>query len=91
MPLKKKPNKHEGSNNMRRKIIGLLREFDPATFERMHPVYDRQVANMPAIEAFVLKHGYLKKHLNEYTYEQLPDLVSQMEKINQWYTKNLLV
>ena len=89
MPIKKAPDKWQAKNRMRRKIIGLLREFNPQRFEVWSQEKGRMVANMEAIEAFIIKHGYLHKSLNDYRYHELPELVSQIEKINQWYTNKL--
>jgi hypothetical protein len=63
---------------MRKKIISMLRELG-------YEVYDtfkgRKVADMEKIYAFVLDKGYKKKGLNQYTYDELPKLVTQISNI----------
>ncbi len=60
------------SDRMRKKII--------AKFVDMGYVTKEGKADMPRIYAWVEKYGYLHKHLNKYTYEELPKLVSKNEK-----------
>jgi hypothetical protein len=63
---------------MRKKIISLLRKIGYAKDGR---------ADMPAIYAWVLKYGYLKKPLMDYTHSELPKLVTQAET---FYKSSLL-
>lgn len=64
-------------NNQRRKIISLFRKMGWQFGGK---------ADMERIYAWVIKYGYLDKPLNEYTYQELPKLVTQVETI---YTKFL--
>jgi hypothetical protein len=44
---------------------------------------------MQRIYAWVEKYGYLHKHLNKYTYEELPKLVSQAEQCYYSFLKTV--
>lgn len=67
------------TNQMRRKIIGLFRKME---------WQDNGKADMERIYAWTLKYGYLKLPLNEYTYEELPKLVTQVETIYAKYLQS---
>jgi hypothetical protein len=45
--------------------------------------------DMERVNAWCVKHGYLHKKLNAYTYEELPKLVTQAKKYLEWYLKKL--
>lgn len=66
-------------NQMRRKIIALFYKmgYRVTTIGYQHP----SKADMTAIKVWVMKYGYLHKDLNEYTVEELPKLVTQVEEI----------
>jgi hypothetical protein len=76
-PSEQDPKKIQ-ANLMRRKIIALFRKIEWQQDGK---------ADMERIYAWTLKYGYLNKPLNEYTYDELPQLVTQVETI---YTKYLL-
>jgi hypothetical protein len=67
-------------NNMRRKIISL--------FIKIGWVENGQ-ADMERIYAWVIKSGLLKKPLKEYSYQELPALVSQVECIYKKFIENV--
>ena len=69
------------ADNMRKKIIALCREMG---MEKQDST-GSAVANMSKVYAFVKKIGYGKKNLNNYTQEELPKLVSQIEIIHKEY------
>lgn len=66
----------ESKNKMRRKIIAICAD----TFQMV----ENGRADMNKIYKFVLEKGYLKKPFNEYEYNELPTLVSQFEKMQDW-------
>lgn len=64
---------------MRKKIISMLREVG---YEKFDTIKNRKVADMQRIYKLIKEKGYLKpKYLNEYTHDELPKLVSQIENI----------
>lgn len=65
--------KHNQSDLMRKKIIAL--------FVKMGYTTKQGKADMKRIYAWVEKYGYLHKPLNKYTYNELPTLVSQAERV----------
>jgi len=67
---------------MRKKIIGKLADMGYVTREGK--------ADMPRIYAWVEKYGYLHKHLNKYTYAELPLLVSQAERMYNTFLESLV-
>lgn len=69
---------NDPANKMRRKIIHQMRTIGYETPDR--------TADMKAIYSWVEQYGYLHKHLNSYTLEELPRLVSQVEEM---YKKEL--
>jgi len=64
-------------NIMRRKMIALFRKIG---------YNDGNFADMERITAWVLKYGYLHKRLNDYSLNELPALVTQVE---QYYKSTL--
>ena len=66
------------NDKMRKKIISMMRECG---YEKFSHQRGGMVADMPRIYALVENKGYLKKPLNEYSHNELPKLVSQMESI----------
>ena len=68
-------------NKMRRKIISL--------FKKMNYITTDNRANMPAINNWCKKYGYLHKELNAYTITELPKLVSQVERVYQTFVDAL--
>lgn len=61
-----------GLDLMRKKIIALFRKMGYNIGNE---------ADMKRIYSWVNKYGYLKKKLNEYTADELPMLVSQVERV----------
>lgn len=73
-----KPSIKESANNMRRKIIAICASTMQMVTEGkpdMNKIYD-----------FVEENGYLSKEFNKYSYDELPKLVSQFEKIGDYYS-----
>lgn len=73
---KKDPNA-EKCDVMRKKIISMGHEMGWKTEEGK--------IKMEQINGWCKKYGYLKKKLDEYTYEELPRLVSQFEAMYKDY------
>lgn len=59
------------ANKMRRKIIAMAREIKWEI---------KKKANMARINNWCKQYGYLHKPLNDYTYKELPQLITQFEK-----------
>ena len=70
--LKKQDPEEKSSERMRRKIISLARS--------MHWEVNGK-ADMVSLDAWMVKHSYLKKKINQYKHDELPMLVSQFEKV----------
>ena len=65
---------------MRKKLIHLAKEMGYTKDGK---------ADMDKINAWCLHYGYGKKELNKYAYNELPKLLSQFEKVYEYYIKNL--
>lgn len=65
------------ADKMRKKVIACLRSYGMVT--RTPEGHLR--ADMPRINEWVLKYGYAKKPLNNYSLKELPKLVSQAEQL----------
>lgn len=63
-------------NVMRRKIISLFRKMG---------YQEKGKADMERIYAWVLKYGLLKKPFNQYSFDELPQLVTQVESMYKKY------
>ncbi len=73
---------NEKSNKMRRKIISLAHE--------MHwHLSGTQKIDMPRLNAWCVKFGYLKKELNKYRYNELTTLVTQFTAVYNSYLSKL--
>lgn len=68
------------SDAMRKKIIHMARRMQ---WERAGK------ADMERVNAWCNKSGYLHKSLNEYTYNELPALVTQFEQVFKSYLKSI--
>lgn len=68
------------SNQMRRKVIALFRKMG---------YQENGKADMERIYAWVLKYGILKKAMNEYTHDELPQLVTQVETVYKKHLQSL--
>lgn len=77
--LDNQSSKAEECNTMRRKII--------SCFKYCGYTLEDGKADMHAIYAAVIKHGYLKKPLNKYSYDELPKLVYQFEQMKIKFMK----
>lgn len=67
-------------NKMRRKIIMLFRKMNYTKGDAV---------DMERVKLWVLKYGYLKKPLNEYTMKELPKLVTQAERVYQSFVSGV--
>ena len=72
--------KTDSNNQQRRKIIAL---FAKMGYVKYTPQGKR--ADMNRIHSWVEKYGYLKNPLNSYNKNELPRLVSQVEKFYKKY------
>jgi len=64
----------------RRKVIALLCKVG---------MLKNDTADMPRIYAWVRQYGYLHKNFNDYTYEEIPKLVTQAEKFYKSHIERL--
>lgn len=62
----------EAAKNMRRKFFAICHELKWKKNGKLD--YDR-------INAWLLKYGYLHQKINDYEYDELPELISQIEKV----------
>lgn len=72
------------ANTMRKKIIALAHQMG---WSSIHPSSGNKIADMPRINAWAVKYGYLHKELNEYTIEELPKLVTQFQNLYNTFLK----
>jgi len=68
-------------NKQRRKIIGI--------FKSMEYTHENGKADMEAINSWCINRSYLKKPLNDYTAQELPKLVSIVQKVHQSFVKGI--
>ncbi len=78
----------QDEERMRRKIISHAYEMGWVITDISTGVSKLQ-ADMESINAWCLKYGYLHKPLNEYTFEELPKLVSQFGRLHKQFLKEL--
>lgn len=70
-------------DKQRKKIIALCRDMG---MEKYDTVKQKMVADMPKIYKLIVDKGYLKpKKLNDYTANELPKLVTQVQNIQLSY------
>lgn len=69
------------ADKMRNKILSMAHELGWIT-----PLPEPRV-DMEHVNAWCIKHGYLKKKLDDYTYTELPKLVSQFEEVYRDFIK----
>lgn len=82
--------KEDRCNAMRRKLISMAREMGwtkivPDPFKKgmdLKPDMDR-------INNWCSQYGYLHKKLNDYTFEELPKLISQFGKLHQQFLNEI--
>lgn len=68
------------ANNMRRKVISIAHE--------MKWKLPNGKADMTRVNDFCVKRGHAHKTLNEYTYDELPKLITQFEQVlREYYAK----
>jgi hypothetical protein len=84
MPAVGKKTDKERANPMRKKIIALAHQMGWSTY---HPDSGKKIADMPRINAWCSKYGYLHKALNAYTIEELPKLVTQFDNLYKSFLK----
>jgi hypothetical protein len=80
--LKNTDPSHQGADRMRKKIISMAHEMG---WKKPNGTK----IDMEHVNQWCIKHGYLHKPLDEYTYEQLPTLVSQFEKAYKDFIKKV--
>lgn len=71
--LQAEANKYDGANQMRRKIMAICHNLKWENSDGS--------VNLETLNKWCLNHSYLKKELQEYTYNELPKLVSQVQRI----------
>lgn len=75
--LKSQDNTVEAANKMRRKIIAMC--------HRLHWTTEPGKVDMKRLDNWCRDKSYLKKGLNDYTYNELPKLVSQFTELYKYY------
>lgn len=78
--LKSLDNTTEASNTMRRKILSMC--------HRIHWITGESSVDMHRLNKWCVASSYLKKELNQYTYQELPKLVSQFRIVYLHYIKS---
>ena len=73
-----KPGSVQKMDRMRKRILSMCYSIG---WTRYNPEKRRQEVDMDRLEAWLLKYGYLHKPLNDYTYMELPALVTQAERL----------
>lgn len=66
------------SDKMRKKIISMAHDLG---WQYYSEAKQKLCADMNAINAWCTKYGYLHKNLDDYSYTELPGLVSQFERM----------
>ena len=69
---------------MRNKILFMAHEMG---WERSVATSAKKKVDMEHLNAWCEKHGYLKKKLDEYKYEELPKLITQFEEVYKSHLK----
>ncbi len=82
--LKQNDPNREGSEKMRRKILYYAHEMG---WQRLKN--GKLVADVHRVDLWCLQFGYLKRKLDNYSYQELPKLVSQFESMYKHYIKSL--
>lgn len=80
--LQKQPKPEDAANKMRRKIISMAHEmqwYGPRTPEGGNKV------DMQRLNGWCEKYSLMKKKLNDYTYNELPALVTQFTEVYKDY------
>jgi len=68
----------QSADRMRKRILSMCYSMGWTLFD---PALHRHVADYERLEAWLLKYGYLHKPLDDYTYLELPTLVTQVENM----------
>ena len=84
MPTFKANTPAQQANTMRKKIIALAHQMG---WSAQHPESGNKIADMPRINAWCVKYGYLHKELNAYSLEELPKLVTQYQNLYNTFLK----
>lgn len=84
MPTFKANTPAQQANTMRKKIIALAHQMG---WSAIHPVSKNKIADIPRIDAWAIKYGYLHKSLNNYTIQELPKLVTQFDNLYKSFLK----
>lgn len=84
MPTVSKNTDKERASNMRKKIIALAHQMGWSSY---HPDSGKKIADMPRINAWCSKYGYLHKELNNYRLTELPKLVTQFDNLYKSFLK----
>jgi len=83
--LKSMDEKENSSTKMRNKILTLAHEMG---WQKRTPSGVTMI-DMNHVNNWMRSKSYLKKELDEYTYNELPKLVSQFEEVYRTYIKSL--
>ena len=89
-PMKKEVNKADPCHKMRGKILSHAHELgwhkkDKNGITIRDPGTQKPKIDFDRVNEWCIKFGYLHKKLDRYTYEELPTLVSQFQKVYKNY------
>lgn len=79
----KDPNK-DAAEKMRRKILYFAHEMGWVKLKN-----GKLVADIQRVDEWCLKFGHVKRKLDNYTYQELPKLVSQFQAVYKHYIQSL--
>ena len=77
------------ADKMRKKILSMARELGWTVLMTNDEGIKQLKADMLRINAWCAKYGYLHKPLNNYTFEELPKLISQFGKLHEQFLNEL--
>jgi hypothetical protein len=65
-------------DRMRKRVLSLCHQYGWTKYD---PVKHGNSVDFVALNAWMLKYSYLHKLLNKYTYNELPQLITQLEQV----------
>jgi hypothetical protein len=81
------------SNKMRNYVLSMAHEMgwekEGIKIEVAGTTYSKKKVDVERVNNWCVKFGYLHKKLDEYTYEELPKLVSQFEEVYKGHLKGV--
>lgn len=74
------PKTHDSANQMRRKVLAMA--------HKLRWEHEDGTVNMQSVNNWCINRSYLKKELNDYTYDELPKLVSEFQQMYKSYIRS---